>query len=217
MWGPQLNGFVTVRGSRKLCICAYSKHGPKDPNSVTLRNQCVWFNQLQSKTDLSASTASAGIAWPSKLSFQLPILFSNGGLRWVHIFLQNRTKHFRQVLRIVSSFERWGVHLYLVYGRDQIQSQSRNHEAQNTLLSRHPSSLCVPGPHDATVASVVIPVPVLGTMLEILRVLSCHWSGLLISFSWEHLSLCQPLPLEKRIPNSRHLICHVSPVVSTFC
>lgn len=64
----------------------------------------------------------------------------------------------------------------------------------------------VPGPHDATVASVVIPAPVLGTMLEILRVLSCHRSGLLISFSWERLSLHQPLPLEKRIPNSRHLI-----------
>lgn len=31
-----------------------------------------------------------------------------------------------------------------------------------------------------------------------------------------NLSLCQPLPLEQRSPNIRDLICHPSPVASTF-
>lgn len=101
---------------------AYPKCEPKDPGSITLHSKCVWVNQRQSKTNLSASKAIPGIVWPHKLSFQLPILFSNVVLRWVHSFLQNRTKNFREVLSTVSSCKRWGVHLYQVFGHYQIQS-----------------------------------------------------------------------------------------------
>lgn len=115
-------------GHRNAALSPYSECGPKEPRSATLCHMRGWVNQLQSDTTWSASKASPGIAWPPKLSFQLPVLFSNVGIRCIHGFLQNRPKTPGTSWRRCPLAKDGSFLCYQVHGHYQTQGWSRNLE-----------------------------------------------------------------------------------------
>lgn len=56
--GPPLNSYGTAGRSWKLCICCLIYTRSVDQR--TQRSKCLWFNQLDSKTNFSASKV---ISW----------------------------------------------------------------------------------------------------------------------------------------------------------
>lgn len=55
--GPQLNSYGAAGRSWKLCMCRLIYTWSVDQR--TQRSKCLWFNQLESKTNFSASKVTS--------------------------------------------------------------------------------------------------------------------------------------------------------------